>query len=282
MPTETITDEILSAAGFRWRTQDGVTILFCAPMEDAGFASAFSTRRGGVSPLPQAALNLAGFNDDAAENILENRRRFLHVIGGEWTLATCWQVHGAEVRRIDDSLEVAKENHRCDALMTATPGILLGVKTADCVPVLLADERVGAVAAVHAGWRGTLKRIVARAFWSLRQTYGTRAQDLRVSIGPAARACCYEVGPDVLAAFRQEFGEIEHLLTPTRPDFARIDLQRANAEQLMAEGVLPEKIHIAPLCTMCRTDLFFSYRREKAIHGRVGRSMAVIGRRKDR
>ena len=97
---ETITDEIeLRRAGFYWRELDGVRALICAPLEEEGFTNGFSTRLGGVSPMPQeSALNLAGFNEDAAENILENRRRFLKLFAGQWALAGCWQMHGTDVR----------------------------------------------------------------------------------------------------------------------------------------------------------------------------------------
>lgn len=280
IPTETITDHTLGAAGFRWRQRDGVKILVCEPIERRGFVNAFSTRLGGVSPMPHGALNLAGFNDDAAENILENRRRFLHAVGGEWTLATCWQVHGAEVRIVENSGTAEEDGHRCDALATNAPHVLVGVKTADCVPVLLADQRTGAVAAVHAGWRGTLQRIVAQTLRRMNQVFGTRPPDVLAAIGPAAGVCCYEVGPEVVAAFAREFGSIEHLLRPTQQGRACLDLQRANAEQLATEGVGTDRIHTAPLCTMCRTDLFFSYRREKTKLGRTGRLMAVIGRKR--
>src|ERR1700730_16548375 len=137
--------------GFYWRERDGVRALVCAPLEQAGFTNAFSTRLGGVSPMPNDALNLAGFNEDDAENIYENRRRFLKLFEGDWTLTGCWQVHSADVRLVHNQ----QDDKYCDALVSSTPHILLVVKTADCVPVLIADSKTGAFAAVHAGWRGT-------------------------------------------------------------------------------------------------------------------------------
>ena len=109
--------------------------------------------------------------------------------------------------------------------------------------------------------------------------YGVQAEDLRVAIGAAAGGCCYEVGRDVIEAFISKFPDAATLFTETRPEHALIDLLTANREQLVAEGVAPERIHIAPICTMCRTDLFFSYRKEKRLFGKVGRLMAVVGRR---
>jgi len=235
--------------------------------------------------MPQDALNLAGFNEDTAENIYENRRRFLSLLEGEWTLASCWQMHSADVRvvrQIDDTRQPEKalgETVYCDALTTAMPGILVGVKTADCVPVMLADARTGACAAVHAGWRGTASSIVARTLERMAAEFGTQAGTVSAAIGPAANACCYEVGGDVIEAFHQKFSNAADLFTETRDGHALVDLQRANREQLIAAGVPLEQIYTAPLCTMCRTDLFFSYRREKRMHGRVGRLMSVIGRK---
>lgn len=287
MPMEIITAEELELkrAGFHWRKRDGVLALVCAPVEQEGFANAFSTRLGGVSPMPHEALNLAGFDDDAAENIYENRRRFLKLFEGEWTLAACWQVHSAKVRVVstmeDARIDLGKlgETAHCDALITKTPRVMLGVKTADCVPIILCDARTGACAAIHAGWRGTLSSIVVRAMERMSQEYETRAEDVRACVGPAALACCYEVGSEVIESFRSNFTGADSLFTPTREGHALVDLQRANLNQLTAAGVNPQKIHLAPLCTMCRTDLFFSYRREKSIYGKTGRLMSVVGRK---
>jgi polyphenol oxidase len=175
---------------------------------------------------------------------------------------------------------VLGDDKYCDALVSNTPKILLAVKTADCVPMLLADKKTGAFAAVHAGWRGTSASIVIRAIGQLQSEYGTRPEDLRAAIGPAANNCCYEVGSDVIDRFKELFPQSDHLFTPTRAGHARINLQQANRDQLLVAGVLPDRIHIAPLCTMDRNDLFFSYRREKSVHGRVGRLMSVIGKAK--
>lgn len=285
MPTEIITgDTELSHARFHWRERAGVRALICTPLEQDGFSNAFSTRMGGVSPMPKDALNLAGFDDDRAENIYENRRRFLNLFDGDWTLASCWQRHGTDVRVIK-SLEDARppenslgETVYCDALITDVPQILLGVKTADCVPVIMGDPSTGACASIHAGWRGTLSSIVAGTIKQMEAEFGTKAEDLRAAIGPAANNCCYEVGAEVIEAFRQKFADAGDLFTETREGHALIDLHKANREQLIKAGVQSERIHTAPLCTMCRTDIFFSYRREKRTQGRVGRLMSVIGK----
>jgi polyphenol oxidase len=277
---EIITDESteLVRAGFQWRKQDSVRALICAPLEKDGFVNAFSTRMGGVSPMPHDALNLAGFNEDEAENIYENRRRFLKLFDGDWMLTGCWQMHSADVRTVRDRDDARRDTEHCDALVTNAHRILIGVKTADCVPILLCDARTGSSAAVHAGWRGTVASILSRALERMATEYGTRAEDVSAAIGPAALGCCYEVGPEVIDAFRKSFPGSEHLFAATRDGHALVDLQRANREQLINAGVVTERIYTAPLCTMCRTDLFFSYRREKIKYGRTGRLMSVVGK----
>jgi YfiH family protein len=284
---ETITTEMeLSRAGFYWRELDGVRALICGPLEEAGFANGFSTRGGGTSPMPEKALNLAGFNEDSAENILENRRRFLKLFAGDWALAGCWQVHGSEVRLVNTSSDAKPaEDARgdtvyCDAIVSNARGVLAGVKTADCVPILIGDPKTGAFAAIHAGWRGTLAEVANKALERMGTQYKTKPQDVYVAIGPAAGSCCYEVGTDVIDAFTVQVGAGDKLFTETREQHACIDLSQANRSQLISAGADPARINTAPLCTMCRTDLFFSYRREKNVHGKVGRLMSVVGRMK--
>ena len=282
---ETITsDQQLTKAGFYWRELNGLRALVCLPLEQDGFVNGFSTRMGGVSSMPSDSLSLAGFHDDDAENILENRRRFLKLFPGRWSLAGCWQVHGADARVVS-SVEDAKpaedqlgETIYCDIIVSNADGVLAGVKTADCVPILIGDPRTRSFAAVHAGWRGTLATAVTAGVRRLSQEYGARPEDLRVAIGASAGPCCYEVGSEVIDAFSSRFPNGASLFTQTRAGHALVDLIQANREQLESTGVRPERVHVAPLCTMCRTDLFFSYRQEKKLHGKVGRLMAVVGR----
>lgn len=284
MPIETIianedpTDS-LAENGFYWREKEGVRMLVNRFLEEHGFSNGFSTRLGGVSPFPAGDLNLAGYDEDSAENIAENRRRFLSLFGRDYSLASCWQIHSAEVRHVPTLAEAADGNHRMDALVSGAEGVLVGVKTADCVPVLIGDPRTGAFAAVHAGWRGTVSSIVRNAVDRMIEHYGSKPDNLVAAIGPAATVRNYEIGQDVIDAFRSKFDAVEHLFEPTRPGHARIDLHTANKEQLASSGVSADRIFVAPYCTMERTDLFFSYRIEKKLHGRTGRLMSVIGRR---
>ncbi len=286
IPMDTITDDLeLRTAGFYWRKNNGVQALVCAPLEQAGFINGFSTRFGGVSEMPQGSLNLAGFHEDAAENILENRARFLKLFPGKWSLVGCWQMHGVDVRVVKDAADARPaenaqgESIYCDAVVSDAENVLAGIKTADCVPILIGDPVARSFAAVHAGWRGTYAAIVLYAVERLAKEYDSRPEDLHVAIGPAAGACCYEVGSEVIEGFQERYPEPDELFTATREGHACIDLLQANRNQLIAAGVAAERIYAAPFCTMCRTDLFFSYRNEKAKLGKVGRLMAVVGRK---
>ena len=275
---EQLTTDSLLEKGFYWREKNGVKVLVCRPLEEKGFVNGFSTRIGGVSDFPEDALNLAGYDEDSAENIAQNRRRFLNVFGGNYVLASCWQIHSANVRVVKDLADAKDGNYKMDALVSDAGNVLLGVKTADCVPVLLGDMKTKAFAAVHAGWRGTVQSIVLKAIEKMRELYGTNPADLICAIGPAATCKNYEIGQDVIDAFSENFPNSEHIFTPTKENHALIDLHKANEEQLLSIRVLPENIYIAPLCSMERTDLFFSYRKEKKLYGKTGRLMSVIGK----
>ncbi len=271
-------EQILAENGFYWREKDGVKVLISRVLEEKGFANGFSTRTGGVSDFPENSLNLAGYDEDSAENIAENRRRFLSLFDGGFVLASVWQTHSADIRHVKDLMDAQDGDYKMDALVSDVSKVLLGVKTADCVPVLLGDIKTGAFAAIHAGWRGTVQSIVLKAIEKMRVHYGTKPNDLIVAVGPAATCANYEIGQDVIDEFRQHFPDSDHIFTPTKANHALIDLHTANKEQLLSVGVLPEKISVAPLCTMERTDLFFSYRKEKKLYGKTGRLMSVIGK----
>lgn len=279
MPTEMITEKSLAENGFYWREKNGVKALVSRHLEGAGFVNAFSTRMGGVSDFPENSLNLAGYDEDSAENIEENRKRFLGLLDGDYKLGSVWQIHSDLVKNIGSINEIDEPLEKCDALVSNLEAVVLGVKTADCVPVLLGDTKTRAFAAAHAGWRGTVESIVPKTLQRMREEFGTEPENIVAAIGPAALGCCYEIGQDVIDAFKSNFSICENLFTPTREGHAKIDLHTANKEQLIVNGVKAENIHISPLCTMDRTDLFFSYRVEKKLYGKTGRLMSVIGRK---
>ncbi|MGB2753340.1 MAG: peptidoglycan editing factor PgeF [Pyrinomonadaceae bacterium] len=272
-------EQTLADSPLFWRERDGVKVLVCKPLEDAGFANGFSTRVGGVSPFPENDLNLAGFNEDAAENIFENRRRFLNVFDGDFRLATVWQIHGDTVKILESYEDIGESDDHADAVLSDLDGILAGAKTADCVPVLIGDPATGAYAAIHAGWRGTVASIVQKTVSKMTELYGSDPANLIAAIGPAASFCNYEIGEDVMSAFAENFAGSEKYFTPTRDGHARVNLHLANRDQLIAVGLSDANIHTAPYCTMERPDLFFSYRLEKQKLGKTGRLLSVIGRR---
>lgn len=270
-------DLILADSGFYWREEAGIKVLVSVALEEAGFTNGFSTRLGGVSRFPENSLNLAGFDEDTAENIYENRRRFLALFPEGHTLSSAWQVHGDGVKVVRTDADAANSDEKFDALISDLPAVLIGVKTADCVPVLIGDPTNKAFAAVHAGWRGTVRSIVVKAVDRMIENFGTKASDLVCAIGPAALCGNYEIGNDVIDAFASNFNDHERYLSSTREGHALIDLHLANADQLVSLGVMPENIFRSPFCTMERSDLFFSYRKEKARFGKTGRLMSVIG-----
>lgn len=284
IPVEIIIDspdeKTLSDSGFYWREHSGVWVLVCRELESAGFINAFSTRIGGVSPFPENSLNLAGFDDDTAENISENRRRFLAAVGvvpESALLATAWQVHSDNVKVIRSQSEARNGNGKFDALASQMRNVLVGVKTADCVPVLIGDAASKSFAAVHAGWRGTSLAIVEKAVRVLVNEYGASPDSMIAAIGPAAGPQQYEVGPEVIEALSSAIADVLSFTNPTQDGHATIDLPGINRKQLINAGLWEEKVFVAPYCTMTRSDLFFSYRVDRKLFGRTGRLLSVIG-----
>ena len=299
----TLDEKTLTDTGFYWRERDGVRVLVCKPLEDAGFVNGFSTRLGGVSNLqaeppapllpeegwpkagvvgaaggfPGSDLNLAGFDDDLAQNIYENRRRFLSIFDGEFELATAWQVHGDGVKVVRSDEDVRNSEERFDALVSARGGTLVGVKTADCVPILIGDPVTRSFAAVHSGWKGTATHIVSNAIEKMKTEFGADPRNMIAAIGPCASGENYEIGQDVIDRFGAAFPDHEKYFRETRPGHAMVDLRQANRDIMTAAGVPRANIYTAPFCTIARTDLFFSYRVEKNEFGKTGRLMSVIG-----
>ncbi len=245
-----------------------------------GFVHGFTGRAGGVSEPPFDSLNLGGKWGDEPAHVTENRRRLAEALGGAPVVAR--QVHGTAIRRVhagEDPAEVAR--HEADGLCTDVPGLVLGVFVADCVPVLIADARTGACAAVHAGWRGTVAGILPEAVRVLAAEFGARPANLQVALGPAIGPCCFEVGLEVVAAIEAAVPDARDraIVRPSprgRADKAHVDLHAANRLLLQQAGVNPEAVVSVPGCTHCDRARFFSFRRDGAS---TGQQMGVIGRR---
>ncbi|MGC2416840.1 MAG: peptidoglycan editing factor PgeF [Candidatus Acidiferrales bacterium] len=249
------------------------------------------------------ALNL-GFTDwDSRERVLENRAKFFCALGADkMRVVTLRQIHSDMIHRVDRadaSNSKFSGAPKADALFTREPGVLLAVQTADCIPILLADPKQRVVAAIHSGWRGTLARIAAKTLGRMHMEFGTRPEDVIAALGPGIGRCCYEVGSEVAREFQSQFPEARQWFDgrfdalssgendpnwlpwltmrppghPPPPPRVHLDLIAANRAILAGAGVPPRQISASDYCTACRTDLFFSYRRERT----TGRLMAAIG-----
>lgn len=254
------------------------------------------------------SLNLGFTREDSKAAVERNRAAFLAALGartkresapqgrsGLWPLVTARQVHSDIIRLVNSP---AEPQLVADGLITDTPGLVLGIQTADCLPVILVDPKRRAVGVFHAGWRGTVKRIVEKGVGEMHRFFGSRACDLKAAIGPGVHGCCYRVGEEVRETFESQFAYAEKLfrvveesdavrekypmlfLTARAPGHSELprkiflDLVEANRQQLLAVGVPANSVQASPLCTSCRTDLLFSYRAEK---GKTGRMMGVVG-----
>lgn len=248
----------------------------------------FSTRHGGVSPMPFDSLNLGGQVGDDPARVAENQRRFQEALGvPTFQCATLRQVHGRGVARVSahasGAVQVAEEEG--DALVTDVPGWLVGVRTADCVPLLMCgtgSQGQQVVAAVHAGWRGTTLRIVESTLEVMVQHYGVSLESVRAAIGPSIEGPQYPVGQDVLTALtlalEHDPVSLDAVILPPGPfegqAVARVALKEANRRMLLRAGVLPAQVEVLPGCTVLEPTLFFSHRRDA---GRTGRMLNVIG-----
>jgi YfiH family protein len=265
-------------------TPDGVAriaYVVCEPLEEAGFTNAFSTRLGGTSPLPKDALNLTNFKGDTPENVAENRRRFLKAIGAEGAaIVTARQTHSTD-RHFIKSIEQARSfRNECDAMMSRLSNVLLGIQTADCLPILIADTETGVMAAIHAGWRGTASRITERVVADLTRQHGLSPRNCIAALGPTACKQCYEIGKDVIERFKTEFRYWPSLLVNFKEGGkAHLDIRAANRQQLMFCGFTEDSIYVADYCTMHQNDLFFSHRCEgRTSANGAGRLLSVIGK----
>jgi hypothetical protein len=243
-----------------------------------GIGHAFSTRLGGVSQPPFHTLNLGTGVPDAPAAVRENRRRFFGALGLDPSrIVRVWQVHGDEVLVVDGALArrenfprvLLDEHYRYDAMVTDREGLALVITTADCLPIFIADPTRRAVAAVHAGWRSTLKGIAAKALSALVRVYGCRPADCAAVIGPGILGCCFEVDEPVMGPLRAVRRDWETVARPARPGHWLLDLAALNARFLAEGGIPSPAIHQTGLCTACRTELFYSYRAEKPVTGRM-------------
>ncbi|GAB4041997.1 peptidoglycan editing factor PgeF [Spirosoma jeollabukense] len=229
--------------------------------------AAESTRHGGVSPAPFSSLNLGINTSDDPANVDENRRRFFEAIGAAGTapFASSHQIHGTEVLQATEPGRF--EGY--DALITNQPGLLIGVTVADCVPILLYDQVHQAVAAIHAGWKGTIGAIVAKTLDAMKRQFDTLGAQCYAYIGTCIDECSFDVGPDVAEQFAPAF---KQAIADSGKSY--VDLKAANMKYLIDFGIPRAQIDVSPFSTVLNNDTYFSHRAEK---GQTGRMLTVIG-----
>ena len=272
----------------------------------AWIVHAFSTRHGGVSRAYGGnSLNLGFTQQDSRAAVEQNREIFLKELGvangrKSWPLVSLRQIHSDVIHRVDrvQGDRMLEQPVAGDGIVTDTPGLLVAVQTADCLPIILADRERRAVGVFHAGWRGTVRRIVEKGVGEMQKHFGSDPRDLMAAIGPGVQGCCYEVGEEVRTKFEAQFAygsslfrEVKEsnpvrekypllFLTARAPGHSELpvklflDLVEANRRQLLDAGVMAKNIEPVGPCTACHRELLFSYRAEKGITGRL---MAAAG-----
>lgn len=274
-----------SGGGWQWRRRGLLQwVEITAVAETEQVVHGFTTRNGGFSEKPFDSLNLGYHVGDDPTMVLNNRRRLSREAGFELTQAVlAEQVHGANVARVNRkeagsgvySLENTIKN--CDALITSDPGLILLSLHADCPAVFILDPRSPAIGLVHAGWRGTVQLILQATLEAMKTAFGTNAGQCLAGISPAAGPCCYAVGPEIIEKWIEEGVPLAaSAVRQKNQDTWFFNLAEANRLILLASGLLNRNIYINPLCTVCNSDQFFSYRGVKgAPTGRMGAFIAL-------
>lgn len=265
---------------FQTREKNGVVWSACRLLEDPRLLHGFSTRLGGVSTGAQASLNLDHKKDSTA-NVRQNHLRLAAALGYDARrLVSTHQVHKSEVRvaeAADEGLVLdGPTPYECDALVTNCPGRPLICYAADCIPILLWAEDAAAVAAVHAGWRGTAADIAAKAVQKLAAVYHADPARIKAAIGPGIGPCCFSTHDDVPNAMLAAFGpSVERCIRPdtAEPGKFLVDLKQINALRLQSAGVPAANVAISPECTCCLPEKYWSHRYTK---GERGGQAAVI------
>ena len=273
-------------SGFSQKQKNGVTYYSVPLFEAAGMvAHGFSTRLGGVSEGDYTSLNLGTHVGDRLEAVVENRRRLCTAIGMEaGQIIAAKQVHGAHVHSASHqdcgrgALSYQDALEDTDALITNQPGVPLSTYYADCVPLYFLDPVKRVIGLAHAGWKGTVLQIGRKTLTKMNQAYGSEAEDCLVAIAPSIGPCCYEVGDVVGDEFKKTFSFWSKVLTPQQPGKWKLDLWEANRLQLVEVGVKMDNIVMAGLCTNCHHDIFFSYRADGGITGRLGAFLMLKNR----
>ena len=263
---------------FYLQEKDGVLTLKCRALEEIrGLHHGFSTRHGGVSRGYLASMNFS-YQKEREEIVDENFRRFCAANSLPFeSLVLTHQTHTANVATVDEQFQNQGRHRKLrdtDGLVTATAGLGLVCFTADCVPLLLADPKTGAVAAVHAGWRGTVHGIASEAVRQM-VALGAKPENMIAAIGPSIGPCCFEVGAEVQEEFTDRFGKKLPIVSSGREDHTLVDLWTANELVLQEAGLEKSHIYTAKICTVCNNKQYYSHRYTNGMRGSL---IAAIGR----
>lgn len=244
-----------------------------------GARGVFTTRKGGVSPHPFDSLNMGAGSGDSPGNVKKNRELLTAALGLPGAeIKMVRQVHGDDIYVLrepgsgipGEAGQKPATGH--DAVITDLKRAPIGVLTADCVPILLYDPKKSVVAAVHAGWAGTVKGIAGKAVAEMGRHFGSKPENLLASIGPSIGPCCYEIDSKVFDPLKESMPSAEEFVTNSRPGHWRLDLWKANMKTLEIAGVRPGRINVFGACTACNPEKFYSHR---GSGGRAGRMMAL-------
>lgn len=257
---------------------NGLLIWQAPQLTDYGVFHFFTTRLGGVSRSPYHSLNLSFATQDDPYAIQENRSIVENAFE---TRLTKWanQVHGSKVFNIKKKLSLdaqidEQEEIQADSLITSIPGVPLAMYFADCVPIFLHDPVQQVIALSHGGWRGTVQEVTKKTVKEMQSEYNSNPEDILAAIGPSIGPCCFEVKTDAIEQFKTTFHYWPQIVKQTKHQ-CTIDLWQANLLQLRETGILPENIFISQFCTSCNYDLFYSYRRDRGITGRMAALITI-------
>lgn len=241
-------------------------------LQEAGLVQGIFTRAGGVSPMPWDSLNLGGTVGDSRANVIENRFRLFNALNRQVeSLFDVWQVHSTKIVCSDTVRPLDAPHKEADAILTDRPDITLFMRFADCVPIFLFDPIHKVVGIVHAGWMGTVNRIVSLAIDAMVNRYESKPENVLAGIGPSIGPDHYKIGDEVITQVQQTFGQDASGLLSEIDGGIHLDLWEANRILMQRSGV--QKIQIAGICTHCHIDDWYSHRGE---HGKTGRFGAIL------
>jgi YfiH family protein len=251
------------------KTKTGLPYFEIPEMAEIGWIRhAFLTRKGGVSLPPYDTLNLSKDNGDREQDVNQNKNRIAEAFYFDpKRLVLLNQIHQDGIFLLKDSLGTLPALLEYDALVTNSPNKFLGIQTADCVPIFIADQKKRVIAAIHAGRQGTALHITTKVLKNMEEEFGSTSENLIIALGPSIGPCCYEIDEK---AFQPEW---EPFSTLRGTGKWMVDLAQINIAQMKNEGIKEEQIIWVDLCTRCHADLFFSYRKE----GQTGRQLSFIG-----